>query len=270
MLHGSVQPNLAIGVLVGSIPIFGDMFDIAWKANRRNYRLLCRHLDSRRHTWRDWAFMLLLACMLALVFHSARAAGAVAAGMAHQPLAPPAKSGSKPIRVTIETERRGVAQPGSASALGAEGRGFESLRPDQLKLNYFYNLKQSPAMDTVTDTVLLHLLAMEVNLTKRIDTPEGERYYPASIGANGRTKPNWVLVNGRPEKYESGVYYLEWYENGSASVSLSAEIQTWPTSARSENWLNCERFHRGSPLRTLKKKQRQTSSKLKFKTFWKK
>jgi hypothetical protein len=26
---------------------------------------------------------------------------------------------------------RGVAQPGSASALGAEGREFESLRPDQ-------------------------------------------------------------------------------------------------------------------------------------------
>ncbi len=28
------------------------------------------------------------------------------------------------------SECRGVAQPGSASALGAEGRGFESLRPD--------------------------------------------------------------------------------------------------------------------------------------------
>lgn len=27
--------------------------------------------------------------------------------------------------------RRGVAQPGSASALGAECRGFESLHPDQ-------------------------------------------------------------------------------------------------------------------------------------------
>src|SRR5271165_4492526 len=38
-------------------------------------------------------------------------------------------------------QRRGVAQSGSASALGAEGRGFESLRPDQHKLNYFYNLK---------------------------------------------------------------------------------------------------------------------------------
>src|ERR1035441_1045009 len=33
--------NLGIGVLVGSIPLFGDIFDIAWKANRRNYRLLC-------------------------------------------------------------------------------------------------------------------------------------------------------------------------------------------------------------------------------------
>ena len=49
--------NLGIGVLVGSIPIFGDVFDIAWKANRRNYRLLQRHLgEPRRHTWRDWAF----------------------------------------------------------------------------------------------------------------------------------------------------------------------------------------------------------------------
>jgi hypothetical protein len=29
--------------------------------------------------------------------------------------------------------RRGVAQPGSASALGAEGREFESHRPDQIQ-----------------------------------------------------------------------------------------------------------------------------------------
>jgi hypothetical protein len=61
--------NLAIGVLVGSIPILGDIFDIAWKANRRNYRLLTRHLDEpRRHTGRDWAFLWLLAAALGLVF----------------------------------------------------------------------------------------------------------------------------------------------------------------------------------------------------------
>jgi hypothetical protein len=61
--------NLGIEVLVGSIPLFGDLFDIAWKANRRNYRLLCRHLNQpRRHNWRDWMFLLLLAAVLGLIF----------------------------------------------------------------------------------------------------------------------------------------------------------------------------------------------------------
>ena len=61
--------NVAIGVLVGSIPLFGDAFDIAWKTNRRNYALLHRHLEApRRHTWRDWAFLGFLAAALAAVF----------------------------------------------------------------------------------------------------------------------------------------------------------------------------------------------------------
>ena len=37
--------------------------------------------------------------------------------------------------------RRGVAQPGSASALGAEGRRFESCLPDQISLS---RAKQKP------------------------------------------------------------------------------------------------------------------------------
>jgi integrase/recombinase XerD len=41
---------------------------------------------------------------------------------------------------------------------------------------------------------------MEVNLTKRIDTPQGKRYCPAIVAANGRLKPHWVLVSGKPEK----------------------------------------------------------------------
>jgi hypothetical protein len=61
--------NLGIGVLIGSIPIFGDLFDIVWKANRRNYRLLTRHLgEPHRHNWRDWAFLGLLAAIFALIF----------------------------------------------------------------------------------------------------------------------------------------------------------------------------------------------------------
>jgi hypothetical protein len=61
--------NIGIGVLVGSIPLLGDAFDIAWKANRRNYRLLTRHLgEPRRHTGRDWVFLLLLVAILGLIF----------------------------------------------------------------------------------------------------------------------------------------------------------------------------------------------------------
>jgi hypothetical protein len=61
--------NLSIGVMVGTIPIFGDIFDMVWKANRRNYRLLCRHLgEPRRHTWKDWLSLLLLGAALAAVF----------------------------------------------------------------------------------------------------------------------------------------------------------------------------------------------------------
>ena len=61
--------NLGIGVLVGTIPVAGDAFDIAWKPNRRNYNLLQRHLgEPRRHTWRDWAFLWMLVAALALVF----------------------------------------------------------------------------------------------------------------------------------------------------------------------------------------------------------
>jgi len=61
--------NLGIGVLIGSIPILGDAFDIAFKPNRRNFRLLQRHLGApRRHTWKDWAFLFALAGLMALIF----------------------------------------------------------------------------------------------------------------------------------------------------------------------------------------------------------
>jgi hypothetical protein len=61
--------NLGIGVLVGSIPIFGDIFDIVWKANRRNYRLLCRHLgEPRRNHWHDWLFLVSLGAIIAVIF----------------------------------------------------------------------------------------------------------------------------------------------------------------------------------------------------------
>ncbi len=61
--------NIGIEVLLGTIPLLGDAFDIAWKANRRNYALIVRHLQqSRRQTWRDWVFLMLIAVTLGALF----------------------------------------------------------------------------------------------------------------------------------------------------------------------------------------------------------
>jgi len=61
--------NIGIEVLLGTIPLLGDAFDIAWKANRRNYALIVRHLEqTRRQTWRDWVFLLIIGATLAIIF----------------------------------------------------------------------------------------------------------------------------------------------------------------------------------------------------------
>jgi integrase len=52
----------------------------------------------------------------------------------------------------------------------------------------------------------------EVNLTKRIKTDEGLRFCPVVLSANGRVKPNAVIVNGKTEQHAEGNYYIEWYE----------------------------------------------------------
>jgi len=50
--------NVGIEALAGSIPFIGNFFDIAFKANRRNYRLLKSHMShSDRQTALDWLFL---------------------------------------------------------------------------------------------------------------------------------------------------------------------------------------------------------------------
>jgi integrase/recombinase XerD len=53
-----------------------------------------------------------------------------------------------------------------------------------------------------------------VNLTKRVKTEEGLRYCPVAESANGRVKPDLVVVNGTEERHREGAYYLEWREDG--------------------------------------------------------
>jgi hypothetical protein len=52
--------NVGIEALAGSVPFIGDLFDIAFKANRRNYQLLKSHLTQPlRQKRQDWLFLIL-------------------------------------------------------------------------------------------------------------------------------------------------------------------------------------------------------------------
>lgn len=57
--------NVIIDALVGSIPILGDIFDIAFKANQRNMALIHQHYHEGRH--RGGAWKVIVPVLLALL-----------------------------------------------------------------------------------------------------------------------------------------------------------------------------------------------------------
>ena len=62
--------NIALEGVVGLIPVAGDVFDAAWKANQRNVRLLNDWLDRPAAAQRSSRVLVLAvaAALLALVF----------------------------------------------------------------------------------------------------------------------------------------------------------------------------------------------------------
>jgi integrase/recombinase XerD len=71
----------------------------------------------------------------------------------------------------------------------------------------------------------------EVNLTKRIQSPQGMRYCPVVFSSNGRIKPDMVIVNGRDERHPEGAYYLEWRQ-GKKRVRVSVGREASDAQAR--------------------------------------
>jgi hypothetical protein len=52
--------NVGIESLAGAVPVVGDLFDIVFKANRRNYQLLKNHLThAEGQRKQDWLFLAL-------------------------------------------------------------------------------------------------------------------------------------------------------------------------------------------------------------------
>ena len=58
--------NVLIDTLVGSIPLIGDLFDVAFKANTRNMKLMHQHYREGRHNGSAWKIILPVVLLLFL------------------------------------------------------------------------------------------------------------------------------------------------------------------------------------------------------------
>ena len=70
---GRMGFNILTEVLVGTVPMLGDLFDVVWKANARNVDLLERHIRNPRPSRRaDKLFaIVLITALLAIVIGAA-------------------------------------------------------------------------------------------------------------------------------------------------------------------------------------------------------
>jgi hypothetical protein len=59
--------NILMDALIGSIPIIGDVFDIAFKANMRNMRLMQEHYKEGRHRGSAWKLIIPVLIVLFLI-----------------------------------------------------------------------------------------------------------------------------------------------------------------------------------------------------------
>jgi hypothetical protein len=60
--------NIIVELLVGTVPVAGDLFDATWKANQQNLQLLEEHLEiAPENPKTNWGFVVLLLSVVALV-----------------------------------------------------------------------------------------------------------------------------------------------------------------------------------------------------------
>ena len=59
--------NVLLDAIVGSIPVLGDLFDVAFKANMRNMRLMQEHYVEGRHKGSAWKLIVPVLLVLFLI-----------------------------------------------------------------------------------------------------------------------------------------------------------------------------------------------------------
>ena len=59
--------NVLLDTIIGSIPILGDLFDVVYKANMRNMRLMQEHYREGRHSGGAWKVIIPVLVVLFLI-----------------------------------------------------------------------------------------------------------------------------------------------------------------------------------------------------------
>jgi len=59
--------NLGIDTVIGAIPVVGDLFDFAYKANMKNIQIYRESLSGEREPLKDWGFIILVVVILLLL-----------------------------------------------------------------------------------------------------------------------------------------------------------------------------------------------------------
>ena len=63
--------NVVIDTVIGSVPLIGDLFDVAWRANTKNADLLARYQNApEKTTTRSRGFAILVVLVLLLILAS--------------------------------------------------------------------------------------------------------------------------------------------------------------------------------------------------------
>jgi integrase/recombinase XerD len=101
----------------------------------------------------------------------------------------------------------------AAAFLGMRGPGQEAAHKDgDYTHNHASNLEYLTRQENQKRFVM-RSGGYSVHLTKRVQTADGLRYCAVAQSANGRVKPDVVLVSGKEERHPEGAYYLEWREH---------------------------------------------------------
>lgn len=67
LLIARMALNVVIDAVLGSVPILGDIFDVAFKANIRNTKLMREHYVEGRHTGGAWKVIVPVLLLLGVV-----------------------------------------------------------------------------------------------------------------------------------------------------------------------------------------------------------